>query len=99
MTRTFHAAEAQVQPYNGDITPPGHTLAIGPDANDPQGTEYLLLYQGTQPDDAGFVGSISVPRRRNDSRDVYDRSGRWIGIADRSLKTALADLADRTTEK
>jgi hypothetical protein len=98
MARTFHAAEAEVQRHSDDITPSGHILAIGPDVNDPQGAKYLLLYQGARPSDAGPVGSVSIPRYRNDSRDVYDRAGQWNGVAALSLKDTLADLAARTTE-
>ncbi|MFD6334867.1 hypothetical protein ACFWGI_35560 [Streptomyces niveus] len=100
MARTFRAAEVEVcQPHGDEPTPSGHVLAVGPDANDPQGIEYLLLYCGSQPSDAGLVGSISIPRHHYDLRDVYDRAGQWIGLADRSLKTTLANLVNRTTEQ
>ncbi|MFJ2676417.1 hypothetical protein [Streptomyces sp. NPDC087525] len=98
MTHTFHAAEAQVQVLSDGITPPGHILAVGPDMDDPQRAAYLLLYYGSCPDDASLVGAISIPHRRSDSRDVYDRAGQWIGLADRNLKAALTNLANRTTE-
>lgn len=98
MAHAFRAVDAQVQSHSGDITPPGHTLAVGPDMDDPQRPDHLLLYRGSRPDDTSLAGAISIPRHRSDLRNVYDRAGQWIGLADRNLKVALSDLANRTTE-
>lgn len=92
MPPRFRAADADVR-WAGvdDDTPPGHSIAIGKDA---LGNNWLWLFEGDEPSDAAFVGSVEIPKQVDRVPGLYGRGGGFIGLA-HNTKHALAKLVTR----
>lgn len=92
MPAKFRAADATIN-WHGtdDSTPPGHSIATGTDS---LGTAYLWLFEGNQPTDEAFVGSVLIPTRAGQAPTVYGRGGGFAGTAP-DTKAALEKLAAR----
>ncbi|MEV7154900.1 hypothetical protein AB0N77_09775 [Streptomyces misionensis] len=92
MPAKFLAAHCTIN-WHGtdDDTPPGHSVATGTDAF---GTPYLWLFEGEEPTDDAFVGSISIPVVHDQSPLAYGRGGGYVGTVD-NFRDALARLAAR----
>lgn len=96
MPAEFRAAEATINWHGIDgTTPPGHSIATGTDG---LGTGYLWLFQGDEPTEEAFIGSVLIPTRAGQMPVAYEQGGRFAGTAP-DTKAALVRLADRATEK
>ncbi|MFI2078594.1 hypothetical protein [Streptomyces triculaminicus] len=59
-----------------DSTPPGHVLALG---TDHLGNFRLCLYQGNEPTDEGFCGSLLIPPDGSNSKTIaYGPRGGYV---------------------
>lgn len=77
-----------------DTTPEGHVLALGVDS---VGNCRLCLYEGAEPDDAAFRGSLLIPPMNGTGGAVaYGPAGAHVtSIGDQT--TMLARLANQPT--
>lgn len=85
---TFHLAEVHVR-WSGvdDTTPPGCCLANGVDA---LGNNRLWLFNGPEPTDDGYLGSIILPSTPGGVAVAYGPTGVYVRSS--AWGHSLADL-------
>lgn len=59
-------------------TPAGHVTTTG---FDPLGNYRVFLYEGDQPDDEHYVGSILIPKAANQPSIAYSSGGGFAGAS------------------